>query len=325
MQMALERQKMLDDAAYKSGMLKYYAGQLKLQAKQVDDEAEKIKLTKSANEYDFIAKVFADAQKNADPQGYLMMALKMNPDLYARVLSNPELAESVKGMKPTGEATLDTAIANRINPQQVSGNTPNQSSANIVGGNVPTSNDNFLMPQIVRGGVTIENPVDMARSEAIKTTARLNAQKEIEMKPIRASVGNYLRTFDNAIGEMGGLETNALSALVKGRLAEASSQLGDKPNIFTLSKLIEPVSLQLGSWLNKGRPTDKDQAAAKSTLTRITYTKGANEILRNYLERIIETGDEALGWKVWNALRTGNTTMFDAEPSTSRFTIREKK
>jgi hypothetical protein len=340
---ALKQQELIQNSQAKMIQFKQMGEQLRLMAKNTDNDIEKIKVDRLGHRMNYMSNVFKMAMDNPNPENVIKTALQLGGGDIVKDLSDPLVADMISKLKPSGQAEQSSAVGalvrSKIGGGQPSiegtqGLNPNQPAMNALGGN---TNGGLDISAINAGGVQIEDYGAQARGAAMKTKATAQAQKDIDMEPIRSSVGNYLSVFDNAVQEMGGLETNALSALAKGKGAEISSQIGNMPNVFTLSKLIEPVSLQLGSYLNKGRPTDKDQEAAKSTLTRITYTQGANSILRNYLQTIASNGDKELATKLfWSLAKAGgstsqdaraygNTDMLSTKPATSRFTIRIKK
>ena len=357
---AIERQKITNDIFTKAYQLKLYRDEIKAKIKMSQDEVEKIRLAKQDSSVERGIKVVDNAYKIAKEQGaqpaqdYLVGVQKMYPDLFPGIMESG-LGEKLGKMEKSGEvqkqeadalnarseAGMNTAVTNKLNGIGIPASTgaggqpegegaPNQPAVNAMSGGLVNSGMNIK-------GIQFDNYDIQARGAAMKTSAVAEATRAEEMKPIRASVGNYLSTFDEAVKEMGGLETNALAALAKGKMAQVGAQIGDMPNVFALSKLIESVSLQLGSYLNKGRPTDKDQSAAKDALTRITYTKGANTVMRNYLETIVANGDKDLATKLfWSLAKSGGSNSADAKafgssdmlsnkPTTSRYTIREKK
>ena len=352
---AMERQKLVQDTWYKSQMLKYYADELKYKVQASSDEVEKAKMTQKYNDAKLGAEVMTNAYKVAEKMGgkaaqdYLMGVQQQSPQLFAGIM-NSGFGEKLSKLQPTGTERLAGSAADMVD-QQLGRGQPQAGGAPVnpavagQGGGVPEPTNQGragaiggggLIPSISVGGVNMEFPEQVAASERNKVMARKEAEREVEMQPIRTSVGNYLKVFDAATGELGGLSTNALQALARGKGAEAIAQVGDKPNIFALGKLMEPVSLQLGSYLNRGRPTDRDQEAAKNMLTRITYTKGVNQILRHYLESVANTGNKDLATKLfWSLAKDGGSNSKDAKmysdptmfngSATSRFIIKEKK
>lgn len=341
------------DIQYKKGLIEYNKAKLANENAITQNEVEKAKGEREIAKWDRAQKVMdigirlskKEGGKGIDPDkwGKYMTTVLLNDEELQQVFGSKELQGMIPSEDP--KEAYQSASAEWLRSRMPSGGTAtdgtNIPAINAISGGVPQApeEDSISGYSVSPSGITInaENYGAQARGAALKTAATAQATREIEMQPIRESVGNYLSVFDNAVQEMGGLETSALAALAKGKGTEISAQIGNKPNVFTLGKLIEPVSLQLGSYLNKGRPTDKDQAAAKATLTRITYTKGANEILRNYLNTIAQTGNKELATKLfWSLAREGgssssdaraygSTSMLSTKPATSRFTIREKK
>jgi hypothetical protein len=239
-----------------------------------------------------------------DPQGYLLMAFKANPELWASTVGNPEFKALMDKVQPTGEASQDAATADflrsKMSGQAGQGGQPNQPAMNALDGNMLQNVDSNGMPAStgfdVTGmnvnGMMLEDQGLKARGAYMESSARSNATRNEEMRPMRNQVNNYLTTFAEAVNEIGGLDDNALSALIKGKSAEVASQYGAMPATFTLQTLMEPTALMLGSFLNKGRPTDVDAKAAAKMLTRLSYTKGVNERLAKFLQQIINSNDK---------------------------------
>jgi len=354
----IQRQQISQQAYEKSMQFKQMSEQLKLQAKEVENEAEKIRITRLGDRMIYMSKIFeraADASTPEMAQNIIKWALQSDGKGITTDMSDPSVAKLIESFQPSAESQQRMANANLVNKiardPQFSGidgqPIDNQPRMNALSGSIPAQEqgqgqlggDNigwssFSPPG---SGLQLENYAGQARGAAMKTRATAQATRDIEMEPIKTSVTNYLNTFNRAVEEMGGMETSALAALAKGKTAEVSAQIGNMPNVFTLSKLIEPVSLQLGSYLNRGRPTDKDQEAAKNTLTRVTYTKGVNEILKNYLIDIISNGNKELATKLFwslalaggskspDARAYGDKRMLDTSNPTKRFTIRVKE
>ena len=328
------------DIQYKKGLIEYNKGKLAQESKVANSEVEKMKADQEVAKWERAGKVMdiglrlskKEGGKGIDPDkwGKYMASVLLQDEELASVFGSEDLKKMIPSEAPKEQLQGAQAdfLRSQLPSNTLSGNiptneqNPNQPQINTLSGNTPTP---WTPTSMDIEGMQFDNFPAQARGAAMKTEATAKATRAIEMQPMQMAVGEYLKTFDNAIQEMGGLETNALSALIKGKGAEVVSQIGDKPNVFALGKMIEPVALQLGSWLNKGRPTDKDATAAKATLARLTYTKGANQILRNYLEKIISTGDEQAGWKLWNGLVSGKTDFLTKGDATSRFTIRVKQ
>lgn len=184
------------------------------------------------------------------------------------------------------------------------------------------------------GGVTLNrtNLEGVMQEATAKTTATEQAKRNVEMQPIRNAINFYLDTFEQATQEVGGLESTAITALAKGKAADVWANIGNLPATQALQRMSKSLALQLGSYLNKGRPTEQDAQAAAEMLLKISLSKDTNQILRSYLQTVMSGEDMYVGRdrkgvthmispaaeKIWDAAKQGS---FPKE----KFTIREKR
>jgi len=343
----IERQKIVADAMYKSRQLQFYSDELKLKAKVATDEAEKARLAQNADNAKLVATVMKNAADIADQQGgkaaqdYIMGTVQQSPNLFFGL---QDFYKRIGESKKSAENRIMESVADQMNPP--TNPVSSDSRVGAVGGQTPSAPVIQASPAgapvvtgISGGKPQISFPSGIAAEARARAETTKRAEREVEMEPIRKSVGNYVATFDRAVGEIGGLEDNALSALIRGKTKEIESRLGTLPNTFALQQLLKPTSLQLGSHLNRGRPTDVDQKAAEAALVRLTYTKGVNEILRGYLQDLLESNDRddlqsklfwslaLVGTKITGDRSTpdarlyGDPNMFKIGKATDRFTI----
>lgn len=314
--------------ADKRATLNFYSQELEYKKKVTENEVKKAELTDKAERAKLLLKVFDDASKSADPQQYLANVAKMNIDLVSTTLGDPEFQKLASKMKPSGDERNKAANADLIEnynrgntaPQINAINNPNVIGDTIQGaggpvGTPPMGGAQWRPKTTGPGGVTGEfyNPDEEIALAVRKQSALDDVAMEKEIAPVRIPINNYLSAFDRAIEEIGGLETNALAALAKGKFNEAAAQVGDKPNVFALGKMLKSVGLSLGSYLNRGRPTAEDAMAAENMLVRLTYTKGVNEILRRNLEDVVKNKDKNLASDLyWYMAYKGGSRTPDA-------------
>lgn len=259
-------------------------------------------------------------------------------------VNNPNAISDIsQGMQgaPSTVTDIQTAQVAPVQPQQGAGGAVNAAPLTAINQGAPQSTGHWERDRIGESGMMTRKWVanDAGQNEidlAVRKQAALDqVAMEKDIAPIRTHVNKYLQTFDAAVEEIGGLESNALAALAKGKFNEAAAQVGEKPNVFALGQMVKSVGLALGSFLNRGRPTEPDAIAAEKMLTRLTYTKGVNIILRDYLNEVVKNGDrEKAADLYWYLAYKGGSTTADAKmygknainPLAEKpFTIRVKK
>lgn len=306
----LERQRIQQDARYKSEMLKYYSDELKMKAKLAQDEAQRALLAQEAEDAKLVATAMKNASEIAEKQGgsaaqdYLMGVFQLNPE---RFFSLQQFYDRVGNVGKSGEERILSSVADRLERELAGGgvgvapemgetaSTPapvadtNQARVSAI------NNPGFVISDIDVKGVKLSNQAENVNKVRLETRARKEEERDIELSPIRNSVNFYIDTFNNAVEEMGGLSSSAIESLAKGTANEVWSRIGSKPNTLALQQMSQSVALQLGSYLNKGRPTEQDAAAAAKMLVKLTLTKEANEILKRYLNIVVSGKDMYLG------------------------------
>lgn len=198
---AIRRQELAQDAYQKSIQFKQMAEQLKLQAKGIENDVEKMKIERLGHRMNYMSNVFKMAVDNPNPSSVIETAVKLGGEDFMNDMSDPTIGEMIKNLQPSGGAQLDKAIAGRISgqPNPALGDSdqgaPNQSQMNAIAGGMPGSNE-MLIPQITRNGVQMNFPQDMYKAGMVETAGR-EAGKPLNMEESRTA--SAAGTIDTAI------------------------------------------------------------------------------------------------------------------------------
>lgn len=306
---AIERQKIIQDTWYKAQMLRYYADELKYKVQASQDEVSKAEITQKYNDAKLGADVMNNAYKIAEKQGgkaaqdYLMGVQQQSPQLFSGIMSSG-FGEKLSKLQPSGSERLAGSAAELVQRQlgeRGQGGAGQQMLGQMPGGAQPTNEGRAgavggaVIPKITAGGVDVEFPEVREQIERRMVRARGEETRNVEMTPIRNAVNYYTDTFDKAVEEMGGLSSTAASSMARGTASSVWANIGNRPNTLALQQMSKSVALQLGSYLNRGRPTEQDAEAAAKMLVKLTLTKGANEVLRHFLKIVTSGNDMYVG------------------------------
>ena len=192
------------EAEAKAAQIKYYSDNLKLQAKQADDEVEKTKLLHKAARWDSFAKVLGDSIKSADPQGYIMSYAGMFPEMMEEVGGEEEFKKRISGVKPGGTDAYMNTLAEQAT---------NQSRVGAVGGNGAMGGGGPVLSSIGPQGPTFDFPeaktAMTAAAEAGKPYSDVEASSISQADLLEPAANDLL----SILAEPGKLTEGPLAAL----------------------------------------------------------------------------------------------------------------
>lgn len=141
------------------------------------------------------------------------------------------------------------------------------------------------------GGMTFLNPA--AEQAKARATALGSAQgtQEVDKKNIGEGVETYLTTLNKAFKEMGGQSNTAAGAKMKALGAGVAAPFTKDSSVAALDVQIKPLGLQVGAYINKGRPTDKDALVGEDVLPRKDLPSATNKILSKRLRGMFNIKD----------------------------------
>jgi tetratricopeptide (TPR) repeat protein len=179
-----------------------------------------------------------------------------------------------------GQPGTAPAAPAQIGAMEQPPNVPNVPGAGMqtIGGPGQPMGNAPIIPEITSDGVKIIRPQAAYQAQYNESMASKTAERDIELVPLKASWGNYKKVFAAAAEEIGGLGKSGIEALAKGGIGTLGSRIGDMPNTFASTRLIESFGLQLASYLNRGRPATPDQVAAIQKV-RMKYCSNISTLL----------------------------------------------
>lgn len=276
--------------------------QYALQLKQATSEEEKLALEKQIKRMDFLKEV----KEIADP-GHKAAMLKMGsnilwngPDDMMQGLGYiqsdiAKIAQDLGG--GPDEATQSQLRGAQVNQANADANLSNKSAALFGGAPGGATNgadrasamqNSYVVPDATVKGIHLVNPQVQQETEAGLTTAKANATREGELKPLRASVDNYLSTFDAASKEAGTSSYGA-GAAVKGAVGVLTSPFKKDSAVASVIGLKKPIGLAVGAFINRGKPTDKDAVAGEDLLPQVGLPERTNRDRSNNLKSLMSS------------------------------------
>ena len=303
------------ELSYKSNLLDYQIKQLGVQSRQAATDEEKLQLETQKASMEKLKSLVDIATRIEDPEMRKKFLATYGSEgaangTFKEALSNPAIQDILSQVKPKGEERLQGAAAtmleNRLNPQQ-GGATPQDASggmtplgptslnrAGALNGNMPTQGGQGgyeLSPEIsLPGGMKMIDRSTQLRQMGEDVRTKKQAEQAVELAPLKTQMNLAKSIFAKSIDEMGGLGDDALSARLKGYVADVGSEIGQMPATQTLNKIRKGLGLSLGSFMNRGRPTDKDQEAAFMTLFSNKYPLATNMYLMDYIDAVLSGG-----------------------------------
>jgi hypothetical protein len=171
---AIEKAKMAQNAFDKSMQFKQMNEQLKLMAKNTDNEIEKIKVQRLGDRMSYMANIFKSAMDSPNPESVIKTALQLGGADMMKDLSDPLVQDMIKKLQPSGDTAQKQAVADTLNspmirkqlgysdaqPAGAPGQAPQattQAQTNVLAGNTPTQSGYSLGPEI---GINA-GPVDL--------------------------------------------------------------------------------------------------------------------------------------------------------------------
>ena len=303
----LKRKQQKQEMAQKLQALRLQRQKIKINMKNAETEEEKLRLNSLDQGLGYIDTA---VEKGYDPALYLKGASDTFGDQVAPILE--EVAKAAKNIDHLKRLETEEAAKTRgkytgmmegvrgamqggggqgmsMSQEPQLGKRPSIASGEQQGGN------DLLFEGMTGGSPSFTNI--RATEERIRreTIARESAKMQIEIAPIKAGLRGYEHQYDRAVKEMGGSRPKtALGAWMKGAAASLWARIGESPEVMAFEKLRKPLSLQLASLINRGRPTEPDREAAVELLESIYYPERVNQALRTFRNGMIDAyGDNA--------------------------------
>jgi hypothetical protein len=287
----LERQKMMQQAMEKRTQFQQMAEQLKLMAKNTDNDVEKIRVQRLGDKMAYLANVFKLAMDNPNPESVVGTALKLGGDDLIGAMTDPTVQDMIKNLSPSGETQQQIANAALVNkiasggalgvPTEEGG--PNQAASDAIGGNMGWSS--FTPPG---SGLQLENWGEQARGAAMKEKATKRVALLEDMSSAAAPALSIIDTMERGWNEAfknnpekGINVAQGISNVVGGSWLRGDTNI--RSYLTTQAALLTKLARGLGE---KGVITDKDVARVQMALAGAFENK---EVARKNFQIIRET------------------------------------
>lgn len=111
----LKRQELSQQAFEKSIQFKQMDQQLKLMAKNTENEIEKLKIQRLGDRMSYMSNVFKTAMDNPNPESVIKTAMRLGGKEMMDDMSDPLVGDMIKRLSPSGEASQKQAVASTLN------------------------------------------------------------------------------------------------------------------------------------------------------------------------------------------------------------------
>ena len=248
-------------------------------AKNAETDRDKLKLQRVVQAYDMMEKL----GENLTPEVIKTIAETVGGE--ATMTAIQQLGQGIKSRGLDPEKRLKAAQAG-ILERELGGQG---------GGSAPSSDAagrGRLLESMNIGGMTFSDPQAKAQIADAETRARESAKLDVQRAPVAQALQGYRAQLARATQQMGGLGQTALSARVKGLTKKFESEIGNLEEVQAFSRMREGMGLTLASFINRGRPTEPDAAAARKLLPDVTYPEETNKALNRFVDNVLGTGGD---------------------------------
>jgi hypothetical protein len=255
----LERQKMQQQAYEKSIAFKQMDQQLKLQAKGVENEVEKLKIDRLGHRMAYLSNVYKTAMDSPNPELVVKTALQLGGADMMQDLSNPMVADMISKLQPSGDTALKQGAADLIKKQMgaTPSGMPNQPATNAMNGGLQVSGLNI-------GGIQMDDYGVQAAGQGQIKSAQLKQEMEAAAAPALAIVDDLEKSWNKAFPnapEKGSRMIQGAGDVIGGSWLRGNSDI--RSYLTTKAALLTKLSRGLGE---KGMITDKDVARVNQAL-----------------------------------------------------------
>jgi hypothetical protein len=352
--LAAERERTMGELANKHNTLKLYRADLEYKKQVAASDAEKEAAASKLARAKHMETVLKNASDIAEKQGpeaaqsYMGQAMKVNQELISQTMKDG-LKDYASKLSQSGQEQYASTQAEFVRKRMLGeGSTPGQpvgdnaSRMGAVNGEVPQQtpqtggapgaqdrygSDDMVVTSMGPSGLNYTSKKDQADLASTKTYATEKAKQEITLQKIRKPAQFFMHTFDQAVEEMGGQERMQILASLKGTGAQVMSKIGYMPATQAFGYMAKSFAIQLAVHVQGSRPSDKDAEAMAGTLVKLQMSKGTSDILRQYLDVILNPDADPedvnfASYRLHSVLQSQKKSKDPQFPS-GRFTIEE--
>ncbi len=161
------------------------------------------------------------------------------------------------------------------------------------------------------GSITMENLAgEQAKARAHAVGAGQGGQ-QVSLRQVSEGVDTYLKTLDKAIQEVGGASRTGAQASLKAIMGQVNSPFKTDSAVAALTPQVDPLGLQIATFINGGKPTDKDAIVGSTILPRLEYPAATNKILKQRLKSMLSMKDPSAVFNM--AEQTANIASVDTK------------
>lgn len=177
---------------------------------------------------------------------------------------------------------------------------PQESRVNAVNGQSPK----WTATEMTAAGPKYVNQGAQNEAKYQETATGEQAKMDVKNKPTRELINTYLSDLDKAFEETGGSKDTVVDAFISGQTKSIEAMFKKGSILPSVRQREGAIGMAVGSTLNGGRPTEKDQQLGESVTPKFIYPKATNAALARSLDNIFNssisnTPTENVVGKVW--------------------------